>query len=74
MAADPYWQTVDPRSKAFVDLLPSSHSYPVTRQVNILTSALTDAYNAVLKGQQTAAQALQQANQLVNEAIKENRV
>jgi multiple sugar transport system substrate-binding protein len=74
VAADPYWDTVDPRTKQFVQMLPYSHSRPVTPQVNIMTTELNNAHTAVLSGQQTAAQALQAANQIVNTAIQENRV
>jgi multiple sugar transport system substrate-binding protein len=74
VAADPYWATVDPRIKQFVDILPSSHSYPVTPQINILNTQFNSAYTAVLSGKQTSAEALKAANQFVNTAIQENRV
>ena len=74
VAADPYWATVDPRIKQFVDILPFSHSYPVTPQINILNTQFNSAYTAVLSGKQTSAEALKAANQFVNTAIQENRV
>jgi multiple sugar transport system substrate-binding protein len=74
VAADPYWNTVDPRIKQFVDLLPSSHILPVIPQINIFETEVNKAYTAVLSGQQPASQALGQANQVVNAAIQENRI
>jgi multiple sugar transport system substrate-binding protein len=74
VAADPYWNTVDPRTKAFIDMLPYSHSRPVTPQVNIMNDQLNQALTAVLSGKQTATQALKTANDFVNTAIQQNRV
>ncbi|HEV7214880.1 MAG TPA: hypothetical protein VGP33_07110, partial [Chloroflexota bacterium] len=74
VAADPYWSTVDPRVKAFINMLPYSHSRPVTPQVNIINTQLNDALTAVLSGKQTATQALKAANDYVNTAIQQNRV
>lgn len=74
VAADPYWSTVDPRVKAFINMLPYSHSRPVTPQVNIINSQLNLALTAVLRGKQTATQALKAANDFVNTAIQQNRV
>lgn len=74
VAADPYWNTVDPRVKAFIEMLPCSHSRPVTPQVNIMNDQLNQALTAVLSGKQTATQALKTANDFVNTAIQQNRV
>ncbi len=74
VAADPYWNTVDPRVKAFIDMLPYSHSRPVTPQVKIINDQLNQALTAVLSGKQTATQALKTANDFVNTAIQQNRV
>jgi multiple sugar transport system substrate-binding protein len=74
VAADPYWNTVDPRVKTFINMLPYSHSRPVTPQVNIINDQLNQALTAVLSGKQTATQALKAANDFVNTAIQQNRV
>jgi len=74
VAADPYWDTVDPRTKQFVNMLPNSHSLPVIPQINIFESELPKAYTAVVSGQQPASQALGQANQVINAAIQANRI
>ncbi len=73
VAADPFWKTVDPRVKQFVDMLPFSHSRPAVKQINIMTKELGDARDLVLQGKKTPAEALQEANQRVNLAIQENR-
>jgi len=73
-AADPYWSTVDPRVKAFINMLPYSHSRPVTPQVNIINTQLNVALTAVLSGKQTATQALKTANDFVITAIQQNLV
>lgn len=73
VGADPFWKTVDPLVKQFVDMLPYSHSRPAIKQINIMTTELVDARDAVLHGKKTPAQALQEANQRVNLAIQENR-
>src|SRR5688500_3931872 len=75
-AADPYWQTVDPRIKLFLDQLPFSHIRPPIVQIEILNRELDGpegAETVVLKGQNNARSALGTANQRVNDAIKENR-
>jgi multiple sugar transport system substrate-binding protein len=75
-AEDPYWKTVDPRIKQFLDLLPNSHIRPPILQIDILNRELdsgTGAETVALKGQKTPRQALQEANQRVNDAIKEGR-
>ncbi|MGI8912347.1 MAG: extracellular solute-binding protein [Chloroflexota bacterium] len=74
VAADPYWDTVDPRIKQFVAMLPSSHALPVIPQIDIFETEINKAYTAVLSGQQSASQALGQANQIINAAIQENRL
>jgi len=75
VATDPYWETVDPRIKQFVGMLPSSHALPVIPQINIFESELdSKAYPAIISGKQTAHDALTQANQAVNAAIQENRI
>ena len=71
---DPFWNTVDPRVKLFVDLLPFSHSRPPIPQIQMLTNELNAARNAVVRGEKTARAALQEANQRVNQAIAEKRV
>jgi multiple sugar transport system substrate-binding protein len=75
-ANDPYWQTVDPRVKQFLELLPVSHIRPPIVQIDILNRELDGAEGAetvVLKGQNNARAALATAAQRVNEAIKEGR-
>ena len=75
VASDPYWDTVDPRIKQFVTMLPYSHALPVIPQINIFESELdSKAYPAIISGKQTAHDALTQANQVVNTAIQQNRV
>jgi multiple sugar transport system substrate-binding protein len=73
VAKDPYWNTVDPRIRQFVDLLPSSHARPATPQTAILDRELDGAETAALRGERPARQALAEANQRVNDAIKEGR-
>lgn len=76
-AKDPYWNSVDPRIKLFLDQLPFSHIRPPILQINILNRELDGAEGAetvALKGQKAPAQALREANQRVNDAIKEGRV
>ncbi len=76
-AKDPYWNTVDPRIKLFLDQLPYSHIRPPILQINILNRELDGpegAETVALKGQKPPAQALKEANQRVNDAIKEGRV
>ena len=76
MAKDPYWDTVDPRIKQFVDLLPFSHIRPPIVQITILNRELDGSEGAetlALKGAKAARVALQDANQRVNDAIKEGR-
>lgn len=75
-AKDPYWNTVDPRVKQFLDLLPFSHIRPPIVQIDILNRELDGpegAETVVLKGQNNARSALATANQRVNDAIKEGR-
>jgi multiple sugar transport system substrate-binding protein len=75
-AKDPYWNTVDPRVKQFIDLLPFSHIRPPIVQIDIMNRELDGAEGAetvALKGQKPPRQALQEANQRVNDAIKEGR-
>jgi ABC-type glycerol-3-phosphate transport system substrate-binding protein len=75
-AADPYWQTVDPRIKLFLDQLPFSHIRPPIVQIAILNRELDEGEGAetvTLKGQKPAKTALADANQRVNDAIKEGR-
>lgn len=75
-AKDSYWNTVDPRVKQFVDLLPFSHIRPPIVQISILNRELDGAEGAetvALKGLKAPRQALQEANQRVNDAIKEGR-
>lgn len=74
VAQDPFWNTVDPRVKQFVDMLPYSHSRPPIPQIDLLTQELGAAMNVVVQGQKTARDALQEANQRVNQAIAEGRV
>ncbi|HEX2184135.1 MAG TPA: hypothetical protein VHN78_01350, partial [Chloroflexota bacterium] len=71
---DPFWNTVDPRVKQFVDLLQYSHSRPPIPQIRLLTTELNMARDAVVKGEKTARAALQEANDRVNQAIAERRV
>jgi ABC-type glycerol-3-phosphate transport system substrate-binding protein len=76
-AQDPFWNTVDPRIKQFLEQLPNSHIRPPIIQINILNDELDGAQGAetvALKGQKTPRAALQEANQRVNDAIKEGRV
>lgn len=73
VAADPYWQTVDPRVKAFVDLLQYTNGQPASPQSNIMNDELNKAFTTVISGQQTAAQALKATNDLINSAIQQNR-
>ncbi len=73
VAADPYWTTVDPRVKQFVDILPYSHSRPAIPQINLMNTQLNTARTDVLSGKKGAAEALQEANQQVNLAIQQNR-
>ncbi|HEV7216290.1 MAG TPA: extracellular solute-binding protein [Chloroflexota bacterium] len=73
VAADPYWNTVDPRVKQFVDILPYSHSRPAIPQINLMNTQLNTARTDVLSGKKGAAEALQEANQQVNLAIQQNR-
>ncbi|MBI3972510.1 MAG: extracellular solute-binding protein [Chloroflexi bacterium] len=75
-AKDPHWNTVDSRVKQFVDLLPFSHIRPPIVQISIMNRELDGAEGAetvALKGQKAPRQALQEANQRVNDAIKEGR-
>jgi multiple sugar transport system substrate-binding protein len=75
-ARDAHWNTVDPRVKQFLELLPFSHIRPPIVQINILNRELDGADGAetlALKGAKTASAALQEANQRVNDAIKEGR-
>ncbi|MGI8914418.1 MAG: extracellular solute-binding protein [Chloroflexota bacterium] len=73
VAADPYWNTVDPRVKQFVDILPYSHSRPAIPQINLMNTQLNTVRTDVLSGKKGAAEALQEANQQVNLAIQQNR-
>ena len=76
MAKDPYWNTVDPRIKQFIDQLPNSHTWPPIIQIDILDRELNSdqgAELAALRGEKVPAQALKEANQRVNDAIKEGR-
>ncbi len=73
---DPYWNSVDPRVKQFLDQLPNSHIRPPIVQIDILNRELDGPEGAetiVLKGQNNARAALSTANQRVNDAIKEGR-
>lgn len=76
VAKDPYWNTVDPRIKQFVDLLPSSHARPPIKQIAILDREMDGPEGAetmALMGRTSARQALADAAQRVNDAIKEGR-
>jgi multiple sugar transport system substrate-binding protein len=73
VAKDPYWNSVDPRIKQFVELLPYSHARPATAQTEILDRELDGAETAALQGTRPAREALTEANQHVNDAIKEGR-
>jgi multiple sugar transport system substrate-binding protein len=76
VARDPHWNTVDPRVKQFVDLLPNSHIRPPIVQIPILNRELDGPEGAetlALKGAKTSQPALAEANQRVNDAIKEGR-
>ncbi|HEU5316418.1 MAG TPA: extracellular solute-binding protein [Chloroflexota bacterium] len=76
VAQDPYWQTVDPRIKQFLGELPNSHIRPPIVQIAILNRELDEAEGAetlALKGTKQAKVALAEANQRVNDAIKEGR-
>jgi multiple sugar transport system substrate-binding protein len=75
-AQDPYWNTVDSRVKQFVEQLPYSHIRPPIVQIDILNRELDGdegAETVALKGQKAPRAALQEANQHVNDAIKEGR-
>ena len=75
-AQDPYWKSVDPRIKQFLDLLPNSHIRPPIVQIDIMNRELDGdegAETVAFKGQKAPRQALQEANQHVNDAIKEGR-
>jgi ABC-type glycerol-3-phosphate transport system substrate-binding protein len=75
-AKDAHWNTVDARIKQFVELLPFSHIRPPIVQIAILNRELDEAEGAetvTLKGQKAARAALQEANQRVNDAIREGR-
>ncbi len=75
-AADPYWNTVDPRIKQFLEQLPFSHIRPPIAQIAIMNRELDEAEGAetlALKGTKAARVGLAEANQRVNDAIKENR-
>jgi len=74
LAQDPFWKTVDSRYTTFLNVLPDSHSRPTVPQIDVLTKGLNDARTAVVTGKQTAKDALQQQNQVVNAAIQANRV
>jgi multiple sugar transport system substrate-binding protein len=76
VARDPHWNTVDPRIKQFVELLPFSHIRPPIVQITILNRELDGAEGAetlALKGAKGSRAALAEANQRVNDAIKEGR-
>jgi multiple sugar transport system substrate-binding protein len=73
VARDPYWNSVDPRIKQFVDLLPYSHARPATPQTAIMDRELDGAEVAALTGDRPAREALAEANQRINDAIKEGR-
>ena len=65
---------MDPRVKHFIDLLPSSRIQPPIPQTELLTTELSGAETAALRGEKPARQALLEANQRVNQAIAEGRV
>jgi hypothetical protein len=76
VARDAHWNTVDPRIKQFVELLPFSHIRPPIVQVAIMGREMggpEGAETLVLKGATTSRPALSAANQRVNDAIKEGR-
>jgi multiple sugar transport system substrate-binding protein len=73
VARDPYWNTVDPRVKQFIELLAFSHSYTPILQSDLMNRELSAAEVAVAKGEKTARVALTEANQRVSDAIRENR-
>ena len=68
---------VDPRVKVFLEQLPYSHIRPPIVQISILNRELDDgtvgAETVALKGQKAPKQALAEANDRVNQAIKEGR-
>lgn len=76
-AKDPHWNTVDARIKQFVELLPFSHIRPPIVQIAIMNRELDNATEGAeplaLKGTKGARVALADANQRVNDAIKEGR-
>jgi len=75
-AQDPYWKTVDPRVKQFLDQLPFSHIRPPIVQIAIMNRELDGdqgAEPAALRGEKAPRQALTEANDRVNQAIKEGR-
>jgi multiple sugar transport system substrate-binding protein len=75
-AQDPHWSTVDPRIKQFLEQLPFSHIRPPIVQIAIMNRELDGSEGAetlALKGAKNARNALQDANQRVNDAIKEGR-
>jgi multiple sugar transport system substrate-binding protein len=76
VSKDPYWNTVDPRVKQFIELLPFSHIRPPIVQIDILNRELDGpdgAETVAVKGLKAGRQALAEANQRVNDAIKEGR-
>ena len=77
VASDPHWNTVDPRVKQFVDLLPFSHIRPPIVQIAILNRELDGPggrRDARPQGRRTPpARPSARANQRVNDAIKEGR-
>jgi ABC-type glycerol-3-phosphate transport system substrate-binding protein len=75
-AKDPYWNSVEPRVKQFVDMLAFSHIRPPIVQIDILNREIDGpegAETVVFKGLKAPGQALQESNQRVNDAIKEGR-
>ena len=75
-ANDPHWNTVDPRIKLFLAQLPNSHIRPPIVQISIMNRELDGPEGAetlALMGKTNPRQALQTANQRVNDAIKEGR-
>ena len=73
-AKDTHWNTVDPRIKQFVEMLPNSHVRPPIPQVAYMVTELDAAELAAIQGGRQARVALQEANTRVNDAIKEGRV
>ena len=77
VASDPYWNTVDPRVKQFVELLPFSHIRPADRADRHPQPRAGRRRRAPRRsssrGRRPPAAPSADANQRVNDAIKEGR-